>query len=62
MRVVDFIIQFPLSIATAIVAIVIVMFGWIHSYNDQFINFLMLELFAFVVCFVTELQKVRGKK
>jgi len=55
------IVQFPISIAIGIVAIVIIGFGWVNSYSDPLISFLMFELFAFVIAFVKELQKVIKK-
>ena len=59
MKFIDFIIQFPISIAAGVVAIVIFIFCWLNSYSDQLISFLVFEAFVFVVCIIEELQKFR---
>ena len=62
MKFIDFIMQFPISIAAGVVAIVIFMFGWLNSYSDPLISFLVFEAFVLVACIIEELQKFRRNK
>lgn len=62
MKLVEFATKFPLSIATAVVAIILFAFGYIHSYNDPLVSFLVFELFVFVASLTRELRKVLKEK
>lgn len=62
MRIVNLLAQFPLSVATLMIALIIVAFGWVNSFSDPLVGFLVFEIFCFMLSFLKELQKFKHEE